>query len=150
MPLAKLPPNRFAPDHYQVLIDALETARRAVCCYGGPTCDCKWGLIPSDDPADVVPISALNCKHNHCEHTGCPELRSLIERLRRSRRAWWAARSDRHALTSHGEGCCAQLDTPDRQETAPGQTHCGGYWYCVVCITEADRIHGLLPPAEPA
>lgn len=138
-------------DPYHSAIEALEVARRAVCTYMGPTCDCKWGLIPSDDPAEVVPLKALNCKHSgHCEHTGCPELRSLIGRIRRAQRAWWAARSDYHTITTHGQFCCEKADIPGwTPESEP--VFCGGTHYCPHCTSEADRAHGLLPPlAEPA
>lgn len=141
------------PDYHQILLDALEKARQEVCHYGphARTCDCKWGLVPPTDPAAVVPINAIHCTHRNCEHSGCPELRNLMGRIKREQRARWARLSEVHELTSHGEGCCAQLDTPDKQETTPGKTHCGGYWWCAECITEADRTHGLLPPlAEPA
>lgn len=137
-------------DPYRSLIDALETARKQVCTYMGPTCDCKWGLILPDDPAEVVPINALNCKHNYCEHTGCPELRNLIGRVRQAQRAWWAARSDNHAITTHGQFCCEKADIPGwTPETPP--VRCGGPHYCPDCTSEADRAHGLLSPlVEPA
>ena len=130
-------------DPYRSLIDALETARKEVCIYMGPTCDCKWGLIPPDDPAEVVPLAALNCRHNHCEHTGCPELRTLVGQVRRSQRAWWAARSDKHEATpTHDMPCCDRVLLVD----PPASGSCGGPHYCAVCVTEADRTHGLLPP----
>lgn len=62
------------------LISALEDARRDVCVYppNSPTCDCKYGLYPTSGPAFT---RAMTCSHRNCEHTGCPELRDMINCL---------------------------------------------------------------------
>lgn len=56
------------------LASALSRARREVCGYppGGP-CDCKYGLLPE--------IGGIKVAHLGEEHTGCPELRDLIDRI---------------------------------------------------------------------
>lgn len=54
------------------VIEELERVRRGLCCYMGPTCDCKYGF-PSDRAAGT-------------EQTGCPELRDAIALLRRLKR----------------------------------------------------------------
>jgi hypothetical protein len=62
------------------LIAALENARRYVCAYPGQaTCDCKYGLYPTSGPAFT---RAMTCSHHNCEHTGCPELRDMINCLK--------------------------------------------------------------------
>ncbi len=54
------------------LVAALEAARLQVCAYPtSATCDCKYGLVPGGFDPMVVGD----------EHTGCPELRDLIEAL---------------------------------------------------------------------
>ena len=137
---------RRGPDYHQILLDALEEARKRVCHYGphARTCDCKWGLVPSGDPAEVVPVNAIHCTHRNCEHSGCPELRDLMNRIKREQRTRWAQLSEVHELTSHGEPCCAQMEAP----APPPGISCGSYWWCAECIVEADRTHGLLPPLE--
>ena len=52
-------------DQKEALFITLETARRAICCYAGDPCDCKYGRRPDTQ----APAS---------EQTGCPELRDLI------------------------------------------------------------------------
>jgi hypothetical protein len=54
------------------LIEALEEARRKVCVYSGPTCDCKYGLVPGGFEPSLL--------SDEC--TGCPELREMIRDLR--------------------------------------------------------------------
>jgi hypothetical protein len=46
------------------LIEGLETIRKRLCCYAGPTCDCKFGASGKG------------------EETGCPEIRQAITLLR--------------------------------------------------------------------
>lgn len=70
------------PNHFDLLIAALETARKQVCVYAGPTCDCKYGLIPYNN----MPAAVHTCEHHLCEHTGCPELRDLIASTEWTRR----------------------------------------------------------------
>lgn len=61
------------------LIAVLEGARRDVCAYAlSSTCDCKYGLYPTSGPAFT---RAMTCAHRNCEHTGCPELRDMINCL---------------------------------------------------------------------
>ena len=43
-----------------VLLENLETLRSSLCCYRGPTCDCKFGASRKG------------------EQTGCPEIRQAI------------------------------------------------------------------------
>ena len=69
-------PTPMAARNRQALINALETARRAVCAYGpdARTCDCKYGLVP-DNGHDFQPAVL------HSEETGCPELRDMIHAI---------------------------------------------------------------------
>lgn len=56
------------------LLAALEAARQAVCVYPpGGTCDCKEGLLP---------LAGRATTRLGTEATGCPELRTLIHRVR--------------------------------------------------------------------
>lgn len=159
MPLAELPPNRLAPDPHQVLIDALEQARREVCGYGplARTCDCKYGLILPTDPAEPVLPSATHCTHRSCEHTGCPEIRSMVARVKNAQREAWGRRSKGHERTTHGWLCCNNHPAFDPALTnrvaalydgTPAGATCGGPGWCYTCTPEAGRTHGLLPP-EP-
>lgn len=144
----------FAPrrqyDPYQPLVDALEAARKSVCTYMGPTCDCKWGLVLPDALAEAVLLNARNCKHNHCEHTGCPELRYQIGLARTAQRAYWASRSEVHGRTPTHDWPCCEQQFPCELPTDSLNRVCGGPGRCPQCTTEADRIHGLLPPLEVA
>lgn len=60
------------------LIAALEIARKAVCCYAGPPCDCKYGLL---DPA------RMGTNGLGSESTGCPELADMIAAVKRANAA---------------------------------------------------------------
>lgn len=156
MPLAKLPPNRLRPDHHQILIDALETARKKVCGYGplARTCDCKFGLVPYA----LMGTNTARCSHRSCEHTGCPEIRQLMAQVKNAQRETWARRSDAHGRLVHGWLCCRWH--PDLDPNAPDFTvmydgnpagaTCGGVGHCFTCTPEADQLHGLLPPPEVA
>jgi len=148
-------PIRELPDPHQILLEALEAARKAVCGYGplARTCDCKYGLIPPGDPTEVVPLNALSCNHRGCEHTGCPEIRSLMARVKTQQRARWAKASTEHIRTSHGWLCCIHHPdydpaSPSMYDGAVGGAVCGGAWFCHSCTPEADRAHGLLPPVS--
>ena len=48
------------------LIESLEAIRAQLCCYWGPTCDCKFLGIPADKP-------------RNSEQTGCAEIRQAIK-----------------------------------------------------------------------
>lgn len=104
MTLAELPPNRFEPpDPFERLIQALETARREVCSYSplARTCDCKYGLLP----VDPMPTTAARCRHNNCEHNGCPDLRQMIQRVRDAQR--------QHIISCPGFNGCAHCGRTD-------------------------------------
>lgn len=49
------------------LMESLERVRAGVCCYAGPTCDCKYGF-PEGRQAG----------RTGSEQTGCPEIREAI------------------------------------------------------------------------
>lgn len=145
------------PDHHLILLDALEEARKAVCCYSplARTCDCKYGLIPPTDPAEPVPLNAINCTHRNCEHTGCPEIRSMMAQVKNAQREVWGRRSKHHERTGHGWLCCANHPEFDPElanrvkamyDGTPEGATCGGPGWCYTCTPEADRTHGLLPP----
>jgi hypothetical protein len=141
MSLAKLPPNRLRPDHHQILIDALERARKAVCCYSGPTCDCKYGLIGPASFGESFPLNAVNCKHRNCEHTGCPEIRDLIGRAREGQRRAWARDAEHHRRTpTHDWPCCDLIEVLELPVDSINRV-CGGPGRCIPCTVEADRIH---------
>lgn len=65
---ARRKPTYCTNDNRRALIAALEAARKAVCGYAGPTCDCKYGLVPGG--AEPYGLGS--------EETGCPEIRDLI------------------------------------------------------------------------
>lgn len=55
------------------VIEGVERVRKSLCCYAGPTCDCKYGISGSERPGS--------------EQTGCPELRDVLGYLRNLRAA---------------------------------------------------------------
>lgn len=112
--------TRTLPNHFDLLIEALETARKAVCIYSGRTCDCKYGLIPSDS----ISVEAMTCSHRMCEHTGCPEIRDLIAKTVWSRRA--------HEFGSN-HGCPRVGAAPDRPADADWRI-----WRCNHCGKDCD------------
>lgn len=127
------------PDPYVRLLDALEDARKAVCCYSphAPTCDCKYGLLP-------VPY-AVNCKHRSgCEHTGCPEIRDQIKAAKTAQRGFYARISPDHAATRHGWACCEYILLAE-PAPRPLRPLCPGPGMCHSCTPEADVTHGLAP-----
>ena len=146
---------REMPDPHQLVIDALEAARKSICGYGplARTCDCKYGLIPYAMQGSLTAA----CRHSHCEHTGCPEIRELLGRFRAAQREAWARKSDTHVRTTHGWLCCLHHPglnfddpSPAMYDGTPAGAACGGAGYCHTCTPEADRAHGLLPPLEVA
>jgi len=72
------------------LLKNLENLRKLVCCYAGPTCDCKYGIKyverPTHEDFKDNPGEASIKMRKHFdqsaimrgEQTGCPELRQAI------------------------------------------------------------------------
>lgn len=139
MSLHDMPPSRLAPDPFQQMLDALELARQAVCCYAptSRTCDCKYGLMLNGMRIEIPP-TAHKCSHRHCEHTGCPEIRDLIAQAKTTQRDWWARNATKHERTRHGRACCAYA--PDEVFSQDRRT-CQGPGLCHNCTMDADRIH---------
>jgi len=60
------------------LEENLENLRKNICCYMGPTCDCKYGV---EDRAKKDEILCASFVPYGGEHTGCPELRMVLRLL---------------------------------------------------------------------
>lgn len=118
------------PNHFDLLLEALETARKQVCGYSGRTCDCKYGLVPSD----MISVEAIACSHNWCEHTGCPEIRDLIAKTVWARRAHEFGPN--HGCPRAGAAPVRPADTSFR------------HWRCNHCGQDYDS-RGNPAPAQP-